>query len=190
MEGKKLVPKRRFREFQNERDWKQSKMKEVVDVYDGTHQTPKYTKNGVMFLSVENIHSLKSNKYISYEDFERDFKIFPEKGDILMTRIGDIGTANIVESDDNKAYYVTLTLLKKKKLDPYFLKENIHSVSIRKELWNKTLHVAFPKKINMEEIGNVLVNYPDFLEQQKIGEFFKVLDEHIKNQERLLKSKH
>ena len=55
-----------------------------------------------MFLSVENIHSLKSNKYISYEDFERDFKIFPEKGDVLMTRIGDIGTANVVETTMKK----------------------------------------------------------------------------------------
>lgn len=184
MEEKRLVPKRRFREFQNEEDWKQSRMKEVVNIYDGTHQTPKYTKSGVMFLSVENIHSLKSNKYISYEDFERDFKIFPEMGDILMTRIGDIGTANVVESDDNKAYYVTLALLKKRGLNPYFLKESIHSVSIRKELWHRTLHIAFPKKINMDEIGKVLINYPGSLEQQKIGQFFKILDERIANQER------
>ncbi|MCG2017105.1 restriction endonuclease subunit S [Staphylococcus epidermidis] len=184
MAGKKLVPKRRFKEFQNEEEWKQSHMKEVANVYDGTHQTPKYTKNGVMFLSVENIHSLKSNKYISYEDFERDFKIFPEKGDVLMTRIGDIGTANVVETDDEKAYYVTLTLLKKRGLNPYFLKESIHSVSIRKELWHRTLHIAFPKKINMDEIGKVLINYPGSLEQQKIGELFKVLDDRIANQEK------
>src|SRR5699024_6857809 len=164
--------------------WKQSRMKEVVDVYDGTHQTPRYTKSGVMFLSVENIHSLKSNKYISYEDFERNFKVFPETGDVLMTRIGDIGTANVVESDKDKAYYVTLALLKKRDLDAYFLKENIQSGSIRKELWHRTLHIAFPKKINMDEIGKVLINYPEIREQQKIGEFFKVLDGRIANQER------
>src|SRR5699024_2305894 len=184
MEEKKLVPKRRFSGFQNEGNWKQSRMKEVVDVYDGTHQTPRYTKSGVMFLSVENIHSLKSTKYISYEDFERDFKVFPEKGDVLMTRIGDIGTANVVESDESKAYYVTLALLKKRGLDPYFLKGSIRSESIRKELWHRTLHIAFPKKINMDEIGKVLLNYPEIPEQQKIGEFFKVLDERIANQER------
>ncbi|RWZ54568.1 restriction endonuclease subunit S [Halobacillus fulvus] len=184
MEEKNLVPQRRFRDFKNKHHWKQSSMKEVVDVYDGTHQTPRYTKNGIMFLSVEDIHSLTSNKYISYEDFEREFKIYPEAGDVLMTRIGDIGTANVIESNEGKAYYVTLALLKKRELDPYFLKENIHSASIKRELWHRTLHIAFPKKINMDEIGKVLINYPCTSEQQKIGEFFKVLDERIANQER------
>ncbi|MDY0409882.1 restriction endonuclease subunit S domain-containing protein [Paracerasibacillus soli] len=77
--GKKLVPKRRFIEFLNKGHWKQSSMREVVDVYDGTHQTPKYKESGIMFLSVENIHSLTSNKYISHEDFKRDFEIFPKR---------------------------------------------------------------------------------------------------------------
>ncbi|MDY0409881.1 restriction endonuclease subunit S [Paracerasibacillus soli] len=101
-----------------------------------------------------------------------------------MTRIGDIGTANVVESNEYKAYYVSLALLKKGKLDPYFLKESIHSATVKRELWHRTLHIAFPKKINMDEIGKVLINYPCTLEQQKIGEFFKVLDERIANQER------
>ena len=184
MEEKKMVPNRRFREFKNKPHWKQSSLKEVVDVYDGTYQTPRYTDSGIMFLSVENIHSLRSNKYISHEDFKRDFKVYPEEGDVLMTRIGDIGTANVVETNEEKAYYVTLALLKKKGMDPYFLKENIHSPSVKRELRHRTLHIAFPKKINMDEIGKILINYPCNLEQQKIGEFFKVLDQRIANQER------
>jgi len=180
----KLVPNRRFKEFECNSQWKQSSMKDVVDVYDGTHQTPRYTDSGIMFLSVENIQSLISNKYISHEHFKRDFKIYPEAGDVLMSRIGDIGTANVVESNEEKAYYVTLALLKKKKLDPYFLKENIHSPFVKRELSHRTLHIAFPKKINMNEIGKVLISYPCNLEQQKIGKFFKVLDERIANQER------
>ena len=44
---------------------------ELCDVYDGTHQTPAYKDNGIMFLSVENIKTLKSEKYISASDFER-----------------------------------------------------------------------------------------------------------------------
>lgn len=184
MEEKKMVPNRRFREFKNKPHWKQSSLKEVVDVYDGTHQTPRYTDSGIMFLSVENIHSLRSNKYISHEDFKRDFKVYPEEGDVLMTRIGDVGTANVVETNEEKAYYVTLALLKKKGMDPYFLKENIHSPSVKRELRHRTLHIAFPKKINMDEIGKILINYPCNLEQQKIGEFFKVLDQRIVNQER------
>lgn len=182
MEEKKLVPKRRFRGFEGE--WEKSSMGEIADIYDGTHQTPKYKESGVMFLSVENIDTLMSDKYISLEDFERDYKNYPQKGDVLMTRIGSIGKANIVESNKYIAYYVTLALFKNSKLNPYFFKSSIHSSFVQKELWHRTLHIAFPKKINMNEIEKVTINYPSIDEQQKIGSFFKVLDERIANQER------
>lgn len=35
--------------------WEQGKLGEVTKVYDGTHQTPDYKDEGIMFLSVENI---------------------------------------------------------------------------------------------------------------------------------------
>jgi type I restriction enzyme S subunit len=167
--------------------WEQRKLGELCDVYDGTHQTPNYQNNGIMFLSVENINSLKSEKYISEEDFIKDFNIFPEKGDVLMTRIGDIGTANVVESNEPKAYYVSLALLKKKALDPYFLKESISSETVKNDLWKRTLHIAFPKKINKNEIAEVLVPYPEKREEQEqIGMFFKNLDNLIALHQRKL----
>ena len=75
-------------------------MGEVANVYDGVHQTPNYTDSGIMFLSVENIGTLKSEKYISEEAFNHDYKVYPQKGDILMTRIGDVGTPNVVETSE------------------------------------------------------------------------------------------
>ena len=133
-----------------------------------------------MFLSVENIKNLRSEKFISREAFQTDFSVYPEKGDVLMTRIGDIGTANVFESDEPVAYYVSLALLKKREIDPYFLKESIHSESTKKELWHRTLHIAFPKKINKNEIAKVPILYPfQKDEQAKIGDFFKQLDNLI-----------
>ena len=47
-------------------------------------------------------------------------------------------------------------------------------------MWHRTLHIAFPKKINKNEIAKVLVNYPELKEEQvKIGEFFKSLEKLI-----------
>ena len=183
------TPEIRFKGFTE--PWQESELKEVCDVYDGTHQTPNYTKSGVMFLSVENIKTLKSNKYISEEDFASEFKIYPEKNDVLMTRIGDIGTANVYEDDEPKAYYVSLALLKYKKLNPYFLKECIHSQNVKKDIWQRTLHIAFPKKINKNEIEKVIIQYPKEIEEQiKIGEYFKNLDNLInQNAQKLEKLK-
>ena len=154
-------------------------MNEVSDIYDGTHQTPKYQDNGVMFLSVENIKTLTSNKFISREAFEDEFKIRPQRGDVLMTRIGDIGTANVVETDEDLAYYVSLALFKSEELNPYFLQASIYSPFVQDQIWKRTLHIAFPKKINKNEIGQVPINVPTLAEQTKIGSFFKQLDNTI-----------
>lgn len=183
------TPEIRFKGFSGE--WEENTIGEASFVYDGTHQTPKYTNSGIMFLSVENIKSLKSNKFISLNDYKQNFKTYPENGDVLMTRIGDIGTANVVETDQPIAYYVSLALLKKKELYPYFFKELIHSNEVQNRLWHRTLHIAFPKKINKNEIEKVEITHPfNFEEQQQIGDFLKNLDKLIsQNEQQLTKLK-
>ena len=171
------VPELRFEGFTDA--WELRKLNEVSDIYDGTHQTPKYQDNGVMFLSVENIKTLTSNKFISREAFEVEFKIRPQRGDVLMTRIGDIGTANVVETDEDLAYYVSLALFKSEELNPYFLQASIYAPFVQDQIWKRTLHIAFPKKINKNEIGQVPINVPTLAEQTKIGSFFKQLDNTI-----------
>ena len=181
---KKKVPELRFPGFTD--DWEERKLNEVSDIYDGTHQTPKYQDDGVMFLSVENIKTLTSNKFISREAFEDEFKIRPQRGDVLMTRIGDIGTANVVETDEDLAYYVSLALFKSEELNPYFLQASIYAPFVQDQIWKRTLHIAFPKKINKNEIGQVPINVPTLEEQTKIGSFFKQLDDTITLHQRKL----
>ncbi|MBW7800453.1 restriction endonuclease subunit S [Streptococcus thermophilus] len=178
------IPELRFAGFAD--DWEVRKLNEVSDIYDGTHQTPKYQDNGVMFLSVENIKTLTSNKFISREAFEDEFKIRPQRGDVLMTRIGDIGTANVVETDEDLAYYVSLALFKSEELNPYFLQASIYAPFVQDQIWKRTLHIAFPKKINKNEIGQVPINVPTLAEQTKIGSFFKQLDKTIALHQRKL----
>ncbi|MGX7040477.1 restriction endonuclease subunit S [Leuconostoc lactis] len=180
----KKTPQIRFKGFTD--DWEERKLNEVSDIYDGTHQTPKYQDNGVMFLSVENIKTLTSNKFISREAFEDEFKIRPQRGDVLMTRIGDIGTANVVETDEDLAYYVSLALFKSEELNPYFLQASIYAPFVQDQIWKRTLHIAFPKKINKNEIGQVPINVPTLAEQTKIGSFFKQIDDTIDLHQRKL----
>ncbi len=160
--------------------WEQRKLGELVGVYDGVHQTPEYQDSGIMFLSVENITTLKSEKYISEEAFVRDYKVYPEKGDILMTRIGDVGTTNVVETTEKMAFYVSLALLKPLNVDSYFLSNAIQSDLFQKGLKERTLVTAIPQKINKEEIGKVeIIISNNNEEQQKIGNYFRNLDHLI-----------
>lgn len=159
--------------------WEQRKLDEVCNVYDGTHQTPRYTNSGVMFVSVEDIETLESNKYITEEDFKSEFKVFPEYGDILLTRIGDVGSANVILDEIKRAYYVSLALLKPKNINSLFLLALLGSSSVQSEIWRRTLHIAFPKKINKNEINKVIVKQPSIPEQEKIGKLFFSLDQTI-----------
>lgn len=178
------IPAYRFQGYTDA--WELRKLGKVADVFDGTHQTPRYTNQGVMFLSVEDINTLESEKYISSEDFEKEFKIFPEFNDVLMTRIGDIGTSNIVKTNDKIAYYVSLALIKPKKLESHFLNSIIQSKDFQNELWKRTLHIAFPKKINKGEISEINLMFPTLPEQSAIGTFFSTLDQHITLHQRKL----
>ncbi len=184
-EDKKKVPKLRFPEFEGE--WEEKPLKELCSVYDGTHRTPNYTQKGVMFLSVEDIKTLHSEKYISYSDFEKEFRVFPQRGDILMTRIGDIGTANVVESDEPIAYYVSLALIKNGQIDSYFLKGSIATETVQRDIWKRTLHIAFPQKINMNEVANILISFPKCVKEQKaIGMFLRLIEQYIELQHKKL----
>ena len=171
-------PEYRFDGFTD--PWEQRKLGELVGIYDGVHQTPDYQDSGIMFLSVENIATLKSEKYISEEAFERDYKVYPEKGDILMTRIGDVGTTNVVETAEKVAFYVSLALLKPNGIDSYFLSNAMKTNPFMKGLRERTLVTAIPQKINKDEIGKIdifITNNDE--EQKKIGAYFHHLDHLI-----------
>ena len=173
-----ITPKIRFKGFEDH--WEQRKLGEVVGIYDGVHQTPQYQDSGIMFLSVENITTLKSEKYISEEAFERDYKVYPQKGDILMTRIGDVGTTNVVQTTGKVAFYVSLALLKPKEINSYFLSNAMKTSVFQKGLRERTLVTAIPQKINKDEIGRVNVFITNNAEEQKkIEDYFTALDHLI-----------
>ena len=140
-----------------------------------------------MFLSVENITTLQSSKFISEEDFRRDYRVYPQKNDILMTRIGDVGTPNVVADNSLRAYYVSLALLKYKNTNSYFLSTAIQSDFVQRELSYRTLKTAIPMKINKDEIGKVNVMIPVSIEEQEmIGSCFFNVDHLITLHQRKL----
>jgi len=175
------VPKIRFKGFTNA--WEQRKLGEIADIFDGTHQTPKYTDSGVKFVSVENIKNLTgTNKFISAEDYNSQFKNKADVGDIFMTRItaGVIGETAIVENNESLAYYVSLALIKLKDgMNSEFVNYCIDTDTFKHELNKRIIHTAFPKKINLSEVGKCEINYSNPDEQQKVGSFFHTLNSLI-----------
>jgi type I restriction enzyme, S subunit len=181
----KIVPELRFPEFKNAGEWEGNTLDKISPaIFDGTHQTPKYTTEGIPFFSVENLISGNRNKFISREDYLiATSKNKPEKGDILITRIGNIGFSKIVDWDYEFSIYVTLAVVKKsEEFDSKYLHSFFQSDYYQKEIRSKSLLNAVPCKINMDELRKTKVLLPpdeEKKEQQKIGDCFSSLDDLI-----------
>ncbi len=180
-----LVPRLRFPEFEKDGEWEEYLLSEVSPaIFDGTHQTPRYTEKGIPFFSVENIISGNKNKFISEDDYIlATSKNKPEKGDIIITRIGNIGTSKVIDWDYKFSIYVTLAVVKKSPVfDSHYLHGYFQSSRYQKEIFSKSLLNAVPCKINMDELRRTKILLPPKkgkFEQQKIAACLSSLDDVI-----------
>tara|TARA_R110000744_G_scaffold297229_1_gene407025 strand:+ start:1191 stop:2333 length:1143 start_codon:yes stop_codon:yes gene_type:complete len=163
--------------------WEMKELGKITKYYDGTHQTPNYVSEGIPFYSVEHVtaNQFEKTKFISKKVFDKENKrVRLEKGDILMTRIGNVGKARYIDWDVKASFYVSLALIKQNSsFSSKYLAQYINSVPFQRELWKRIIHVAFPIKINLGEIGKCLVQLPCIEEQTKIANFLSDIDVKI-----------
>ena len=174
-------------------DWEVKVLSDVVDVFDGTHQTPTYVNHGVNFYSVENItnNEFVHTKFISEEEHKfLTRKRCIEKGDVLMTRIGSIGACKYIDWDVRASYYVSLALLKNKDKEHFsmqYLAYASESTAFKESVKLNSLQFAIPLKINLGEISKVQLLLPPSLEEQeriansicKMDELLAAMNEQI-----------
>jgi type I restriction enzyme, S subunit len=172
-------PRLRFPEFEDAGEWALKTLEDITHaVFDGTHQTPTYTHEGIPFYSVENLISGNANKFISCDDYLlATKKNKPEKDDILLTRIGRIGYSQVVTWTHEFSIYVTLAVIKQSRaFNSHFLNYSIQSEFYQSELRGKSLPNAVPPKINLDSLRSTKVFLTDLDEQQRIADCFSSLD--------------
>jgi type I restriction enzyme, S subunit len=84
--------------------WLWTRLGNVFDVRDGTHDTPKYTTEGFPLITSKNIYSGKLSfdgiNLISEKDHRQiSERSHVDRGDILLAMIGSIGNPVIVDTD-------------------------------------------------------------------------------------------
>ncbi len=176
------------------KDWECKKLADIcTSITDGTHYTPKYVHKGIPFYSVENVtkDNFVNTKYISEIEHNKLVKrCNPEKGDILLTRIGSIGNAKLIDWDVKASIYVSLALLKlKMSTNKFYITQYTNYNSFKKDIISYSLINAIPQKINMNNIGKIPIPLPPLTEQKKIAKILGTWDKAIEQTEKLIDAK-
>ncbi|WAF85203.1 restriction endonuclease subunit S [Metapseudomonas otitidis] len=144
-------------------------------ITDGTHHTPTYINSGVPFISVKDIDgaaiSFDNCKYISQEEHVAiNARCNPERGDILLCRIGTLGRPTIVDTEVPFSLFVSVGLLKlpkKTEFSRYF-----HCVLSSPLMYRQYDQIkaggSHTNKLNLGDIPRLLVPVPPLAEQQRI----------------------
>ena len=178
--------------------WKIKKLKEIcAKITDGTHQTPKYFDEGVIFLSSKNVTSGKIDwdniKYIDVKQhLEMHKRVAPRVGDILLAKNGTTGVAAMVDRDVVFDIYVSLAHIRVlEEVTPEFMLYFINS-PIAKKQFNKRLKGSGVPNLHLEEIREVEILLPPLSEQQRIvailDEVFEAIAKAKANAEQNLKN--
>lgn len=175
-------------------DWEVKKLGDFCNsINDGTHSTPKYVDKGIPFYSVENVTSndFNNTKYISHEEHIKLIKrCKPEKGDILLTRIGTLGQTKLIDWELNASIYVSLALLKiNNKISTKYLYSYTKSLKFIRDVEKRSLMNAIPKKINMENISYIPIPLPPLKEQKAIATALNDMDNLIESTQKLIDKK-
>jgi len=176
--------------------WVTSTLSEVCEkITDGTHQTPKYYDEGIVFLSSRNVTSRKIDweniKYIDNVQHEAMHKrVAPRMGDILLAKNGTTGVAAKVDRDTVFDIYVSLAHLRPLNfMDGYFLLYFINSLVAKKQ-FNKRLKGMGVPNLHLNEIREVVIPYPKLkLDQEAVVKDLDELSDKTKELEAIFQRK-
>lgn len=159
-------------EFQGD-NWVTSKLKDVCEkITDGTHQTPTYFDEGVIFLSSKNVTTGKIDwdrvKYIdSKQHIEMSKRVSPKIGDVLLAKNGTTGVAAMVDKPVVFDIYVSLALLRaKEQILPQLLLYFVNSPVAKKQFNSRLKGIGVPN-LHLQEIREVEISFPKSLDKQR-----------------------
>ena len=141
---------------------------------DGTHSTPHYTERGIPFLSVKDMSSgyldFTNTKFISeLEHVELSKRCHPQKGDLLLSKVGTTGIPLIIDTDSEFSIFVSLALIKFTSItiNKQFLIHLINSPLVQEQVKENTRGVG-NKNWVLSAIAQTLILLPPLKEQSRI----------------------
>lgn len=174
--------------------WEEVKLGEVcVSIYDGTHQAPPKSEDGVPFITISNID--KSNKidftdtaFVSKEYYDGiDEKRKARKGDILYTVVGSFGIPVYIKKDIEFVFQRHIAILRPSdEIDGKFLYYTMLSRDFYMQADSVALGAA-QRTITLNSLRNMTVKLPNLEAQKSIASILSAYDDLIENNQKQIK---
>src|SRR5699024_81986 len=181
------VPKRRFKGFQEE--WEKMKIKDISPLRGGYgFKSDEFKESGIPILRISNILSNGSigGNYIYTNEMEDESKFtLPNESIVIAMSGATTGKVATLQSENKKVYQNQRVgyFQPMKNINYSFISILVKTNKFTKQL-NKVLVAGAQPNISSAQIDEFIFLIPNSIkEQQKIGEFFKNLDDQIRAEE-------
>lgn len=196
MSEKNLVPKRRFKEFQNTRAWEQRKLGEMCVIGDIDHWMPDSVSDGIPYIMTGDFIGIngldfENSKQVSLKDYEQlSKKIKPEQGDILFARYASVGTVRYVETLEKFLISYSCAILKPDEtINSKCLFYYLQSDECRQQI-ELEINTGSQRNIGIDSLKKIKICVPSMKEQSLVSELLTQLDKLITlHQHKLEKTK-
>lgn len=152
--------------------WKWVHINDVIDVRDGTHDTPKYVSDGVPLVTSKNLIDggidFDTAKLISVDDSNAiNLRSKVDDGDILFAMIGTIGNPVLVKKD-REFSIKNMALFKQYNEDLFEMKYLLYFLRLAQSEMKKVASASVQSFVSLSVLRNYLMPLPPLAEQKRI----------------------
>lgn len=184
MTNSKYVPKRRFKEFDSDGEWEETKLRELFqyigNAFVGT-ATPYYVESGHFYLESNNIKDGQINYntevFINDEFYQKQKNKWLQTGDMVMVQSGHVGHAAVIPENLNNSAAHALIMFRNpsENLESHFLNYQYQTTKAKEKIKTITTGNTI-QHILASDMKEYKVYISNIEEQKKIGNFFRTID--------------
>ena len=171
--------------------WKIIPIKRFSQIYDCKHKTVSFVDDGIPVASIAQVQNFYIDLLIAKMTTKEEFIEMieggrkPQNGDIILSRNATVGASAIVQ-DDLFCMGQDVCLIRPVKANSVFLNYNFLAFFTKSQIDTCLLGSTF-KRINVEEVKNLLICLPLLEEQKQIAQYLDQKTAQIDQQKAKIK---
>lgn len=176
------VPNLRFPEFEGE--WQSSRLADICEINPKNEGLP----SSFVYIDLESVENgrLLKEDFISKDDAPSRAQRVLSKNDVLFQMVRPYQKNNLYYDKEGKYVASTGYAQIRTKQNSRFVFQYLHNQKFVDNVIERCTGTSYPA-INSSDLGNIIIAYPNFEEQEKISSFLSLIDERITTQNKIIK---